>query len=56
MQTQIMGMLHQITGVLSEPFQKQLPHSCYSKEQAELLAETPGINMLMSSEENNWHL
>lgn len=29
MQTQIMGMLHQIKDVLSEPFQKRLPHSYY---------------------------
>lgn len=56
MQTQIMVMLHQTTSVLSEPLQKRLPHSYFSKEQVELLAETPGINMLMSSEENNRYL
>lgn len=56
MQNQITGMLYQITGMLSESFQKQSPHSYYSKEQAELLAQTPGINMLTSSQENNMHL
>lgn len=55
MQKQIMGTLYQITGMLSESFQKQSPYFYYSKEQAELLAQTPGIT-LTSSQENNMHL
>lgn len=41
-----MGTLYQITGMLSESFQKQSPYSYYSKEQAELLAQTPDTNKL----------
>lgn len=34
----------------SESFQEQSLHSCYSEEQAELLAPAPGINTLTSSQ------
>lgn len=44
-------MLYQITGI-----PETVTYSCYSKEQAELLAQTPGINMLTSSWGNNMHL
>lgn len=43
MQTHILGMLHQITGVLSESLQKHSPYSYYSKEQALLLAQSPAF-------------
>jgi len=56
MQNQITGTLYQIAGTLSESFQKQSSYSCYSKEQAELLAQTPGNNTLTSSQENNRNL
>jgi len=56
MQNQMLSMFHQMTGRSSESPQKQPQHSYYSKEQAELLAQAPGINMLTSSRENNTHL
>lgn len=52
MQNQMLSMFHQMTGRSSESPQKQPQHSYYSKEQAELLAQAPGINMLTSSREN----
>lgn len=56
MQNQRLSMFHRMTGMSSESLQKQPQHSYYSKEQAELLAQAPGINMLTSLKENNMHL
>lgn len=56
MQNQTLSMFHRMTGMSSESLQKQPQHSYYSKEQAELLAQAPGINMLTSLKENNMHL
>lgn len=55
MQNQIISMLYQLIGMSSESLQEQSLHSSYSKEQAELLAQAPGINMLTSSQ-NTIHI